>query len=67
MRIRIISTGKPEDTKIVNAETGETIIGVKEADIMITPFETTAVLVFHDFDSLIETSNVVTDNDKLSE
>jgi hypothetical protein len=67
LRIKIISNGNPAETKIVNAETGETLVGVVEADVMITPFETTAVLIFNEFEAHIETDNVIEEKQQNSQ
>jgi hypothetical protein len=67
MRLKVLVTGKPEETKIVNAETGETVVGVAHAEIIIDPFHTEAILILQDFAAEIETDKVkiqkVTDTD----
>ena len=51
MRLKICTTGKPEETKIVNAETDEELSGVSHVEVSISPFEVMAVLVLTDFES----------------
>lgn len=56
MQLKISTTGKPSETKITNAETGEELVGVQHVEISISPFETLAVIVLKDF-----ASNIITD------
>lgn len=51
MRLKICTTGKPNETKIVNAETDEELFGVSHVEVSISPFEVIAILVLNDFES----------------
>ena len=39
MRLKVIYTGDPSETKIVNAETGEHLMGISSAEISIGPYQ----------------------------
>jgi hypothetical protein len=51
MRLKISTTGKPAETKIVDAESGAEVVGVKHVEVSIDPFEILAVLVLNDFEA----------------
>ena len=50
MRLKVIYTGDPSETKIVNAETGEHLMGISSAEISIGPYQGYCALVFQDFE-----------------
>lgn len=53
VKIKVIYTGNPAETTVVNAETGEPLTGISDVQINIEPFEAFAVLVFQDFEAEI--------------
>lgn len=64
MRLKIYTDGKPENTKIMNAKTGEQLTGVTHTEIIIEPFNITAILILNDIelDLEIEEDSVHTGN-----
>tara|TARA_R100000995_G_C3478172_1_gene122208 strand:- start:503 stop:727 length:225 start_codon:yes stop_codon:yes gene_type:complete len=50
MRLKVIYTGDPSETKILNAETGEHLMGISSAEISIGPYEAYCALVLQDFE-----------------
>ena len=54
MKIKVIYTGDPAETKVVDADTGEPVLGITDVQINIEPFSAYAVLVFTDFEAEIE-------------
>ena len=49
MKLKLIYTGDPSKTEIVNAETGEPIDGVHSVEVSIDAFQGYAVLILQDF------------------
>jgi hypothetical protein len=49
MKLKLIYTGDPTETKIVNAETGESVEGVHSVEVSIDAFQGYAVLILQDF------------------
>lgn len=59
MRIKVIYTGDPTETKIVDADTGETIENVHGVDIAIDAFNGYASITFNDFKAELANLEVV--------
>jgi len=49
MKLKIIYTGDPTETEIVNAETGEPVDGIHSVEVSIDAFAGYAVLILQDF------------------
>ena len=49
MKLKIIYSGDPTETKIVNAETREAVDGIHSVEISIDAFSGYAVLILQDF------------------
>ena len=49
MKLKIIYTGDPTETEIVNAETGEPVDGIHSVEVSIDAFTGYAVLILQDF------------------
>lgn len=49
MKLKLIYTGDPAETQIVNAETGEPVDGIHSVEISIDAFAGYAVLILQDF------------------
>jgi|TARA_R110002020_G_scaffold356986_1_gene569429 hypothetical protein len=56
MRLKIVYTGDPTETKIIDEETGEKVEGVHSVEVSIDAFSAYASIVLQDF--ILETSNV---------
>jgi hypothetical protein len=56
MRLKIVYTGDPAETKIIDEETGEKVEGVHSVEVSIDAFSAYASIVLQDF--ILETSNV---------
>ena len=56
MRLKIVYTGDPTETKIIDEETGEKVEGVHSVEVSIDAFSAYASIVLLDF--ILETSNV---------
>lgn len=54
MRLKIYTNGKPEETRITNAETDEVLEGVIHTEVIIEPFNVTAVVLLNNFIADIE-------------
>ncbi len=66
MRIKVIYTGKPEETKVINSDTGELIQNVVGVDVAIDSFGGYAALTFKDFEVVLDNLEVVDeDTDQL--
>mgnify|MGYP005819721713 FL=1 len=59
MKLKIIYTGDPSDTQIVNAETGEAVEGIHSVEVSIDAFTGYAALVLQDF--VAEIDNIETE------
>jgi hypothetical protein len=49
MKLKIIYTGDPTETQIVDSETGEALDGIHSVEISIDAFTGYAVLILQDF------------------
>ena len=49
MKLKLIYTGNPTETQIVNAETGEAVDGIHSIEVSIDAFTGYAVLILQDF------------------
>jgi|TARA_Y100000310_G_scaffold11745_1_gene12238 hypothetical protein len=56
MKIKIVYTGDPTETKVVNAETGEEIGGIQSIEVSIDAFAGYASIILQDF--LLEANNL---------
>ena len=59
MKLKIIYTGDPSDTQIVNAETGGAVEGIHSVEVSIDAFTGYAALVLQDF--VAEIDNIETE------
>ena len=62
MRLKIIYTGKPEETKVLNADTGEHINNVIGIDVALDAFNGYVALTFKDFELELDNLEVVDEN-----
>jgi len=56
MKLKIIYTGDPTETKVVDAETGEEVGGIHSIEVSIDAFAGYASLILQDF--LLEVDNI---------
>jgi hypothetical protein len=63
MRIKVIYTGDPTETKIVDVDTGKTIENLHGVDIAIDAFNGYAAITFNDFEAELDNLEVVDDGD----
>ena len=56
MKIKIIYTGNPEETQVIDTETGKVIQNIIGVDVALDPFGGYAALTFKDFE--VEMNNV---------
>ncbi len=56
MRLKIVYTGDPTETKIIDEETGEKVEGVHSVEVSIDAFSAFASIVLQDF--VLESNNV---------
>jgi len=54
MRLKIIYTGNPNETRITNSETGEEVGGIQAVEISLDAFGASAVVVLQDFELDLE-------------
>jgi hypothetical protein len=67
VKIKIIYTGDPTETKVVSAETGEELSGIKSIEVSIDAFAGYASIILQDF--LLEADNLegeVVDQEELT-
>tara|TARA_R100000005_G_scaffold78767_1_gene45910 strand:- start:598 stop:801 length:204 start_codon:yes stop_codon:yes gene_type:complete len=62
MKIKIIYTGNPEETQVIDTETGKVIQNVMGVDVALDPFGGYAALTFKDFEVEMDNVEVVDGN-----
>lgn len=50
MKVKVVYTGNPAETKVVNAETGEDVEGIDSVEISIDAFGGYCALLLQDFE-----------------
>ena len=64
MKLRLFYNGKPEDTKIMNAETGEPIDGVISVALEVDAFGCNAIINLKDIEIDIDNSEAIAIQDE---
>ena len=59
MKLRLFYNGKPEDTKIMNAETGEPIDGVTSVALEVDAFGCNAIVSLKDIEIDVDKSEAI--------
>ena len=49
MKLKLVYTGNPAETQVVNSETGEAVDGIHSIEVSVDAFSGYAVLVLQDF------------------
>jgi len=62
MKIKIIYTGNPEETQVIDTETGKVIQNIIGVDVALDPFGGYAALTFKDFEVEMDNVEVVDGN-----
>lgn len=62
MKIKIIYTGNPEETQVIDTETGKVIQNIIGVDVALDPFGGYAALTFKDFEVEMDNVEVVDEN-----
>ena len=63
MKLKIVADSKhPENTKFVDVETGNELVGIAHAEIIIQPFDIKAILILDDFELEANTDAVLDEN-----
>jgi hypothetical protein len=64
MKLRLFYNGKPEDTKIMNAETGEPIDGVISVALEVDAFGCNAIINLKDIEIDIDNAEAIAIQDE---
>ena len=62
MKIKIIYTGNPEETEVINSDTGVVIQNIVGVDVALDPFGGYAALTFKDFEVVLDNLEVVNED-----
>jgi hypothetical protein len=59
MKIKVIYTGNPEETKVINSDTGQVIQNIVGVDVAIDSFGGYVALTFKDFEVVLDNLELV--------